>query len=75
VSAVCVFGPDLYKYVLYVSSEVNTLLRKLEVLVQLNNLHGWRIFLHMKIGTLINLLHILVHIGRVFAIAGHRHQG
>ncbi len=67
------FRRDLRKYDWYVSSEVNTLERKLEVLVQLNNLPGWRIFLYLKIDTLINLLYI--HIGKVFVIAGHRHQG
>ncbi len=45
------------------------------VLVQLNTIPGWRIFLYLKIDTLINLLHILVQLGRGFTIAGHRHQG
>ncbi len=63
VHCVC-FRPDLRKYDWYVSSGVNTLLRKLEVLVQLNTIPGWRIFLYLKIDTLISLLHI--HIGRVF---------
>ncbi len=47
-SAACVFGPDLRKYDWYVSSEANTLLRKIEVLatyVQQINLHGWQFFL------------------------------